>query len=102
MRATVAAALFLLVLLTLWLLSPLPIRGLESRPDRVASYAEALGRVDELRAQDTRAIGPECGTILLTHAKPTQRVIVLLHGLTNCPAQFDSIGRIAFHRGANV
>src|SRR5262245_8554703 len=102
MRATVAAALLLLALFALWLSSPLPIRGLESRPDRAASYAEALGRVDALRAEDTRAIGPECGTVLLTHGGPTPRVMVLLHGLTNCPAQFDSIGRIAFRRGANV
>ena len=29
-------------------------------------------------------------------------MIVLLHGLTNCPAQFDSLGRISFARGANV
>jgi carboxylesterase len=29
-------------------------------------------------------------------------VIVLLHGLTNCPAQFDSLGRLSFARGANV
>ncbi len=38
----------------------------------------------------------------MTHGARTNRVIVMFHGLTNCPAQFDSLGRMSFARGANV
>jgi carboxylesterase len=58
--------------------------------------------VDSLRSLDGTAVASECGTELLTHGGRTRRVIVMLHGLTNCPAQFDSLGRLSFARGANV
>ena len=102
MRRTLGVAFVLLVLLAVWLALPLPRAGLASQPRPVASYAEALQRVDSLRAEDSPAISSECGTRLLTHGGATRHVVVLLHGLTNCPAQFDSLGRIAFARGANV
>jgi pimeloyl-ACP methyl ester carboxylesterase len=37
-----------------------------------------------------------------THGHSTARVIVCLHGLSNCPAQFDSLARLLFARGDNV
>ncbi len=92
----------MLVLIVAWLVSPLPRGGLESDPHPTTNYAEALRLVDSLRAQDSPAIARECGTRLLTHGGPTRHVVVLLHGLTNCPAQFDSLGRMSFTRGANV
>jgi pimeloyl-ACP methyl ester carboxylesterase len=101
-RGVLVAALVLLVLVVVWLSSPLPRQGLASSPHPVASYDEALRVVDSLRAEESPAISNECGTLLLTHGAPTPHVIVLFHGLTNCPAQFDSLGRIAFARGANV
>ena len=58
--------------------------------------------VESLRAADSPAIAPECRTELLTHGARTRHAVVLLHGLTNCPAQFDSLARLAFARGANV
>ena len=102
MRRLIAASLLVVLVLAVWVASPLPIRGLESRPSPARSYAEALRLVAALREEDTQAIAAECGTILLTHGGRTSHVIVLLHGLTNCPAQFDSLGRICFARGANV
>lgn len=85
-----------------WLTGPPPARELAARPRPARDYAEALERVAELRAADTPAISGACGTRLYEHGRRTPRVVVLLHGLTNCPAQFDSLGRLAFRRGANV
>lgn len=65
-------------------------------------YAQALAGIAALQAEDGPEIAGGCGTRLLTHGGRTAHVVVLLHGLTNCPAQFDSLGRIAFMRGANV
>src|SRR5262245_8613687 len=102
MRRASVAAVALLIVAVAWLASPLPRRGLASDPHPAHSYGEALRMIDTLRAAESSAISHECGTQLLTHGGPTRHVIVLLHGLTNCPAQFDSLGRIAFARGANV
>jgi len=102
MRRALTIAGVLAVLAGIWLLSPLPRRGLEPRAHPARSYAEALRLVASMSAEDTPAISSECGTRFLTHGGRTRRVIVLLHGLTNCPAQFDSLGRVAFEHGANV
>ncbi len=92
----------ILIGVAVYLTWPLTPRGLGSRPRPTRTYAEALRLVDSLQAEDGPAIAPNCGTRLLTHGSRTKRVVVLLHGLTNCPAQFDSIGRMVFARGANV
>src|SRR5262245_57149729 len=102
MRRASLVALALLVIAFAWLTSPLPRHGLVADPHPAGSYGEALRMIDSLRAAESSAISHECGTRLLTHGGPTRHVVVLLHGLTNCPAQFDSLGRIAFARGANV
>lgn len=102
MRRWIAAAVVLLVLVAAWLASPLPRDGLASASRPAADYADALRRIDSLGAVETSAIQRECVTRLLTHGGPTRHVVVLLHGLTNCPEQFDSLGRVAFARGANV
>ena len=89
--------------LTAFLLArPLEPGRLVSHPSPVRDYAQALLLVDSLCAADGPAISTECGTKLMTHGRRTGRVVVMFHGLTNCPAQFDSLGRMAFARGANV
>jgi carboxylesterase len=102
MKRLLIALLLVLLGLIFWLARPLPVHGLESRSHPSRDYAEALIRVAELSAEDSPAIAPGCRTLLLTHGHTTSRVIVLLHGLTNCPAQFDSIAMLSFERGANV
>jgi len=84
------------------LLRPLAPRELDSHPHPAADHDAALALVDSLRALDGAEIASDCGTVLYTHGHRTGRVVVLLHGLTNCPAQFDSLGRVLFAGGANV
>jgi len=102
MRRSLGAAFVLLILALVWLGRPLPHRGLASDPHPIVTYDQALRLVDSLQAAETPAIARECRTELKTHGGRTAHVVVLFHGLTNCPAQFDSLGRIAFARGANV
>jgi len=100
LRVLVALVALIAVLLVL-LMRPLD-PGPASHPRPVASYDDALRRVDSLRARDGSNIAPECGTALYDHGGRAPRVVVLFHGLTNCPAQCDSLARLAFARGANV
>lgn len=39
---------------------------------------------------------------LYEHGAPTARATILLHGLTNCPQQFDELARLLHERGENV
>jgi pimeloyl-ACP methyl ester carboxylesterase len=68
----------------------------------VATYADAVQIVDGIQALDGPNVNPACRTRLYTHGHRTQRALVLLHGFTNCPAQFDELGRRFFERGWNV
>ncbi|MGA7879258.1 MAG: alpha/beta fold hydrolase [Terrimicrobiaceae bacterium] len=66
------------------------------------SYAEAVGEIRKLIAGTSSKIRPQCAIQLLDHGHPTEQVFVLLHGLSNCPAQFTKLGRLLFERGHNV
>ena len=66
------------------------------------SYAEAVEIVRGLQELDGPRVNPDCRTRFYTHGSPAERALVLLHGFTNCPKQFDDIGRDFFGRGWNV
>jgi hypothetical protein len=95
------AALILLGLI--WLLRPIPLHELVSAPDPVSSYEEAMARWAETEANEAALPLHEGGrSIVLTHGHETDRVFVLLHGLTNAPRQFRELGEKLFATGANV
>jgi carboxylesterase len=51
---------------------------------------------------DGDLIGEWGHSILLTHGAPTEKVFILLHGLTASPPQFAEFGRRLHERGSNV
>ena len=99
--AAIMAAL--LVLGAVWLLRPLPLDDLVSAPDPARSYDEAMARWELTQAKEADLPLHDGGrTIVLTHGYQTDRVFVLLHGLTNAPRQFRELGEELFATGANV
>jgi carboxylesterase len=86
----------------IWLLFVPPLARFESHPRPAADYESALRRIDALRAADTGDLNPVCRLVLMSHGHRTGRAVVLLHGLTNCPKQFEALGRVLNERGANV
>jgi hypothetical protein len=97
----VIAALLLLGLA--WFLRPLPLDDLISTPNPALSYEEAMARWAEARAKEAALPLHDGGrSIVLTHGHQTDRVFVLLHGLTNAPRQFRELGEELFATGANV
>lgn len=91
-----------LVVLAALAFSPPDTRGISSRPHPARDYEEALVRVAELEARDTAGVREDCRTILMGQGRQTNRAIVLLHGLTNCPRQFERLGAMLHDRGYNV
>jgi len=94
---------FDLLFVALWILLG-HVRALE-RPSTArpaTGYDDALGRLLRLRERDDATINPECHTILWTHGRKTDRAILLLHGFTNCPKQFEPFGAELYRMGWNV
>ncbi len=65
-------------------------------------YLEAIRIAGELKDLDGPNVNPLCHTRLYSHGRRVERSLVLLHGFTNCPQQFDALGRQFFERGWNV
>ena len=68
----------------------------------MSSYDEAIEIATGLQDLDGPNVNPVCRTRLYTHGQRVDRALVLMHGFTNCPRQFDDIGRDFFERGWNV
>ncbi|HEY8900552.1 MAG TPA: hypothetical protein VIM61_09075 [Chthoniobacterales bacterium] len=65
-------------------------------------YAAARARVAERLANPPPEVREECRSLVLDHGQRTRDAYVLLHGLTNCPAQFRKLADQLYARGANV
>jgi carboxylesterase len=59
-------------------------------------------RLERLLARDHPAVGEKGRTIAHLHGERRPRAVVLLHGLTASPPQFDRFARELFTRGHNV
>ena len=94
----------LILLSTVILVLYLPITyrpSVQPRPAR--SYDEAVTRLSALQALDEDlALYPGCESQFMTHGQKVERVMVLLHGYRNCPAQFYQLGMIFYKQGYNV
>ncbi len=81
---------------------PLGRKNLKSVPKPVSCYGEAIERIESMQNREKSKVRKEGRTILFTHRKKTEWVVILLHGYTNCPQQFKELGRRIFERGCNV
>lgn len=103
LRNTVLTAVLIPAAVAVWLLRPLPMDDLVSNPAPTASYEEAMERLAAAETFEEQLPLHEGGrSIVLSHGHPTERVFVLLHGLTNAPRQFRGLGEELFEAGANV
>ena len=65
-------------------------------------YVDAAARVAQRQAADDSVVARGGRSILMTHGRRTPRVFVLLHGFTDSPTQFQSLGDRLFATGDNV
>ena len=66
------------------------------------AYEDAVARVAQRQAADDSVVARGGRSILMTHGQRTPRVFVLLHGFTDSPTQFQSLGQRLFSTGDNV
>ena len=91
-----------LAIVILALFIPWNTANLTSHPHPALSYAEAVQRVQALQANRAQQMNPLCQAKLMTHDKKAAQVVVLVHGYTNCPQQFNQLGKRLFEQGNNV
>ena len=73
----------------------------EAQPDRTA-YISSIAAISRRQATDDSIAAPGARSILLTARAPTARAIVLLHGLTDSPRQFEAFAYLLHADGSNV
>jgi alpha-beta hydrolase superfamily lysophospholipase len=84
------------------LLVPVSGKALASHSRPASSYDEALQRLQAVQAEEAPDLNPLCLTRALIHGQRTERVLVLMHGFTNCPNQYKELSRQLFTAGYNV
>lgn len=65
-------------------------------------YFEGIRIAGAIKDLDGPNVNPLCRSRLYMHGRRVDRSLVLLHGFTNCPQQFDALGRTFYERGWNV
>lgn len=81
---------------------PVRARDLESHPRPRFGYDSALAELAQRRRYEDSVAVPSGRSIVLTHGHPAPIAVLLLHGFTNSPRQFDSLGNMLFRDGDNV
>lgn len=102
MRLLAIIALVVVLLVVLGALLPTRTQGLGPRPNPARSYEQAINRVARQQASDDSVVATGGGSILLAHGHRTPRAVVLLHGYTNSPRQFEAFAHRLYDAGDNV
>ncbi|MFY1615945.1 alpha/beta hydrolase [Micromonospora sp. WMMD736] len=87
--------------LYLWPLGHRKLRLAPTPPLDFAAATDAAARVTAAEAADPR-VRPESRSRLLSHGSRTARAVLLLHGYTLAPEQYDELAELFFARGYNV
>jgi esterase/lipase len=100
--AKLIGVLLFIALLVLALLAFLPAPQFDtSMPDRM-SYADAQSKIESVQDRDTDEINKVCHTRSFDHGEQTETAVILFHGFTNCPQQYEQLGQQLFEMGYNV
>jgi len=79
------------------------MNNLNSHIEPVANFEDAIARVKTMQDEDNQDSARDvCITKLYDHGRQTEHVVVLLHGFTNCPEQFNELGKQYNEAGYNV
>ena len=81
---------------------PIAIDRLGPDPEPTADYERALARFDEVTREEPDFVYEPCRSRLFDHGERTDTVVVLFHGLTNCPRQYVEMAESIHAQGANV
>lgn len=81
---------------------PASAGDVRAHPDPARTYRDGIARASEQVVRDSSVAAPGGESILLTHGSKTPRAVVLFHGFTDSPKQFEALADSLFARGDNV
>ena len=81
---------------------PASAGDVRTHPSPARGYADAVARARARIAADSLVAASGGGSILLTHGARVPRAVVLLHGFTDSPKQFQALADSLYARGDNV
>jgi len=86
-----------------WFIRPLDAGELKSQSSPAVDYAEALRRIEAVRAAEaTMPLQPVGRGFALLHGSRVETAVVIFHGFTDVPNQFAKVAQGYFEAGANV
>ncbi len=95
--------LLLIVALVIWVLWPVRSSELQKAAMTPYSFDQAIEKVDALRSAEAKdGVKEACLSRIYHHGAPTKRSVAMIHGVSVCPQQFDSLARYFYDRGYNV
>lgn len=105
LTAMVALGVAWMLVLFVVLFTPILDGDITSRAEPL-TYPEATAVAETLRTQDGPDEGAQlderCATQVLDRGERTEQSALLLHGYTNCPAQFRRLAQAYYDAGYNV
>lgn len=77
---------------------------LQSANFKKLNYEQAVKKTESIQAKDKKVANraDDCETKLYTHKKQTAKVVVMMHGITACSDQYNSLAKKFFDAGYNV
>lgn len=104
--AIVLLGLVILAIITLLALYfwPRKTAGLQKADYKTLSYESSLAAFNNEVSSDKQRTNFDetCASKLLTHGKKTKKAVVMMHGITACPNQYDALATKFFDAGYNV
>lgn len=91
-------AFLVLVLMIL----PMGVPSFPPPQEQPVTFEAAITAFQGVSERDRFFVNDVCVATLMHHDRKTRRVYVLMHGLTNCPAQFQRIAKALYAEGHNV
>lgn len=70
----------------------------------ILTYADVIMRIDHMQELDKQneQLNPDCSTKFFGHGNRVPHAMLILHGFTSCPKQFEAIGQQFHGLGFNV
>ena len=102
LRRLVRGVIWVVVIVLALLFLPPATGNLVSQANPAGSYAEAILRIEILKAGEASGFNTACRTRIMTHGRKAKRVIVFFHGYTSCPQQYQALGEAFYDLGYNV
>ncbi len=90
------------IILVLLMIIPMGVPTFPAPREQQISFDAALTAFRSVSERDRFFVSDVCVATLMHHDRKTKRVYVLMHGLTNCPAQFERIAKALYAEGHNV